>query len=90
MVGKGIRRVSRGCHYFFVKPRLNGNAHMIAAKLLALEPIREVSITEGEYGFLVKADQIYESEKDIIVRISKVVKARPSMAVCHCSYIKSH
>lgn len=88
MGGKGIRRVSRGYHYFFVKPGCNRDVHKAAARLMAIEPVREVSITEGEYGFVVKANEIHEGEKDVLDRISRAAKGRSAKAVCHCQYVK--
>ena len=87
MVGKEIRRVSRGCHYFFVKPG-NGDAHKVAARLMAIEPVREVSITEGEYGFVVKTCEIREDEEEVLGKISRAAKGKSAKAVCHCQYVK--
>ena len=43
-----------------MKPGGDGDVHKAAARLMAIEPVREVSITEGEYGFVVKANEIHE------------------------------
>lgn len=88
MVGKRIRRVSRGYHYFFVKPTGNSSVHRTAEKLIAIRPVREVSIIEGEYGFIVKANELHEDEQNIISRISKAAKGKSTTAVCHCQYVK--
>ena len=88
MGGKGIRRVSRGYHYFFVKPGCNRDVHKAAARLMAIESVREVSITEGEYGFVVKANEIHEDEPEILARIGKATRGKSTAAVCHCQYIR--
>ena len=89
MGGKGIRRVSRGYHYFFVKPGCNRDVHKAAARLMAIESVREVSITEGEYGFIVKANEVHEDEPEILARISKAAKGKSTAAVRHCQYVKA-
>ena len=55
MVGNKIRKISRGYRYFFVKPRQNSDANKIAEMLMRIENVRDVSVTEGEYGFVVRA-----------------------------------
>ena len=57
MVERRIKRVSRGCHYFFVKPRQNGSVHAAAEGLMRIEKVREVSVTEGAFGFVIKAHE---------------------------------
>ena len=88
MFGKEIRRVSRGYHYFFVKPGRNGDVHRAAERLMKIEDVKEVSIVEGEYGFIVKAEESHEDGKQVMVGISKAVGGRSSKAVCHCQYIR--
>jgi hypothetical protein len=88
MVGKRIRRASRGYHYFFVKPGSNSDAHKAAARLMAIAPVKEVCITEGAYGFVVKSDEIHDGENDILDKISKATKGRSSTAICHCRYVR--
>ncbi len=41
--------------FFFLKPIPNLNADELSSKLLSVAGIEEVYITEGDYGFLVKA-----------------------------------
>ncbi len=88
MVGKEIKRVSHGYHYFFVKPGRNSNVHAAAERLMRIEGVREVSITEGEYGFVVKANEIHEGEKEVLDKISRATKGKSARAVCHCRYVK--
>lgn len=85
---KQIRRVSHGYHYFFVRPGDNRDVHKAAARLMAIESVREVSIIEGEYGFIVKASEIHEGENEVLARISKAAKGKATTAVCHCQYIR--
>lgn len=41
--------------FYFIKPRLNVNAEELALKLIGLKHVDGVFLTEGEYGFMVKA-----------------------------------
>jgi hypothetical protein len=89
MGDKRIKRVSRGYHYFFVKPGRNSDAHKAAEKLMRIEDVEEVSITEGDYGFVVKAQEPHENGKDILDSITKAVGGNSARAVCHCKYIRT-
>ena len=88
MVGKEVRRISRGYHYFFVKPRRGGNAHEVAGKLMEIKNVKEVSIVDGDYGFIVKAREADENDGQVMVSINKAVGGRASKAVCHCQYLR--
>ena len=85
---KNIRMVSHGYHYFFVRPGRNGNVHKAAARLMAIRKVKEVAITEGDYGFVVKADGL-EGEKEVVREIAKTVGGNSKKAVCHCRYIRN-
>ncbi len=41
---------------FFVKPLKGSNAHEAAKALSRLKGVREVLLTEGSYGFVLKAE----------------------------------
>ena len=88
MVGKEIRRVSRGYHYFFVKPGRNVDAHKAAEKLMTIEKVKEVSITEGRYGFVVKADEEHDDTDATLGKIGGVVGGNAVKVVCHCQYVR--
>ncbi len=87
MAEKVIRRVSKGYHYFFVKPRKPGNVHKVAERLMRIDNVKEVSVTEGEYGFVVKAHESEEEEK-VVGQITKVVGGNTIKALCHYRYIR--
>ncbi len=75
--------------YFFVKPSRKGNVHKAAKKLIEIKGIREVSVTEGDYGFVVKADFLYERDNDFLYReIVKAVGGTSKKALCYCQYNK--
>ncbi len=84
---KNIRMVSHGYHYFFVRPGRNGNVHKAAARLMGIRRVKEVAITEGDYGFVVKA---HESDDPGIIReITRAVGGSSRKAVCHCRYVRN-
>jgi hypothetical protein len=77
----------RSFDYFFVKPLLGGDAHASARKLAQIRGVREVSLTEGEYGFIVKTDiSDDEGSNTVYDSIRSVVGGKLRRAVCHCSY----
>ena len=84
-----IRKVSRGYHYFFVKPGRSGNLHKAAARLMGIRKVREVAITEGDYGFVVKAHDVSDGEKAVVKEITRAVGGISKRAVCHCRYVRS-
>ncbi len=87
-MGEGrIKRISYGCHYFFVKPGKNGDVHMHAKKLMSIEQVKEVVITEGEYGFIVKT-HVLESHSDTVRKINTAVRGTSINIMCHCKYMK--
>lgn len=57
-------RVKRGVlhKFYFIEPMENGDADLLAEKLISLEPVEEVFLTDGDYGFVVKA-RFYKGEE---------------------------
>ena len=84
-----IRKVSHGYHYFFVRPGRSGNLHKAAARLMGIRKVSEVAITEGDYGFVVKARDIRDGEKAVVREIAKAVGGSSKRAVCHCRYVRN-
>ncbi len=86
---KRITNASGSFDYFFVKPSRKGDVHKAARKLIGIKGIREVAITEGDYGFVVKADFLYERDNNFLYKeIMKAVGGTSNKAVCHCEYHK--
>lgn len=84
-----IKNHSSNYNYFFVRPIAKKNVHETARKLIGIAGIREVVITEGDYGFIVKADPLYGKGNDSLDReIIKIVGGSSSKAVCYCEYHK--
>ncbi len=88
-MGKKTNMVSGGFDYFFVKPAPRKDVHKAARKLMDIKGVSEVSVTEGEYGFIVKADFFDERDNDFLCKeILKAVGGRSSKAACHYKYRK--
>lgn len=87
--GKNVRSYGSSYDYFFVKPGRKDNVHKTAQKLIGIKRVREVVITEGDYGFIVKADPLHDDRNDLLGKeIIKVVGGSSKMAVCYCEYSK--
>ncbi len=56
-----------GLHsFFFIKPKRGANLIGLTKKLMAIDAVQEICVTEGDAGFLVKAkfdDKLYDSVK---------------------------
>lgn len=83
-----IRRETKGCDYFFVKPTKNSDVHVSAKRLMRIDGVMEVSITEGAYGFIVKAEQAFEEHDLLDKKITDTVGGSTRKLVCHCQYGK--
>jgi hypothetical protein len=53
---------------------------------MGIKRVRQVLVTEGEYGFVVMADSLLEDSVPVSDSISRAVGGRSSAAVCHCHY----
>jgi hypothetical protein len=86
---KKIRNQSGNYDYFFVKPAAKENVHETARKLIKIGRIREVAITEGDYGFVVKAYPQYKEAADSLnAEIRKIAGGSSAKAACRCQYSK--
>jgi DNA-binding Lrp family transcriptional regulator len=51
-----VRRVAKGHYKFYlVHPTLNADADHVAERLMGIKNVEEVFVTDGDYGFIVKA-----------------------------------
>ncbi len=75
--------------YFFVRPAERKDVHRAARKLMDIEKVKEVAITEGLYGFVIKADLMHESPEDFVAKeIIGVAGGSVEKATCHGHYRK--
>jgi hypothetical protein len=84
---RNLSKNSSGHLYFFVRPGEGRNVHRTATKLVGLANVRSVEITEGEFGFVLKAGRIDGARATRLARsISRTAGGGISTAVCHCRY----
>ena len=53
---KKFREQMNECGFFFIEPQRNTDARSTAQKLLSINNISEVFITDGDYGFIAKTN----------------------------------
>ena len=83
---KNIQRVSNGYHYFFVKPGDGMNADATARRIMEIGPVGEVLVTEGEYGFVVRASGSVQDGEALLARINRASRGTSRRVMCHCRY----
>ena len=85
-----IRKDSRSYHYFFVMPASGRktDVHRTAMALMGISMVREVTITEGVCGFIVRTDPLYEGDAQLNKEITRIVGGNARSAICHCKYVK--
>ncbi len=86
--GKGRKR--EALHkFYFVRPRVNADANKLAERLIGLKAVEEVFLTEGDYGFVVKARFFKDQEPNDVGRyISRNVGLEFGKVVSYCQYSK--
>ena len=60
----GGRRASMFYRFYLIKPPRNANADKLAEELIGIRDVEEVFVTDGDYGFLVKARFFSDREPD--------------------------
>lgn len=81
------KRVGAMHKFFFLKPISNLNADELSSKLLGVEGIEEVYITEGDYGFLVKA-RVNSSDSEIGDKIAESMRSKYGYAMSYYCFKK--
>lgn len=59
-----MKKQTNGYSYFFVKPKTHGDVQKVAKKLIGLDKVKEVVVTEGAFGFIVKSNLLYEEDQE--------------------------
>lgn len=74
---------------FFVRPRQNADAGELAERLIKLKPVEEVFLTDGDYGFVVKA-RFFKGEepKDVTRFITRNIDSKYGAVISHYQYKK--
>ena len=75
--------------FYFIKPKPNANAEELALRLVELKHVDGVFLTEGEYGFIVKARVSgIDGSENVADYISKNVGSRYGEVTSHFEYRK--
>lgn len=82
---KGIHRIANGYRYLFVKPNGEDNVRYTAEKLIGIKSVIEVVITEGHFGFAVKAEDNAKATSD---SINGPAHGTSRMVACYYHYVK--
>ena len=74
--------------FFFVQPRNNNDVGVTARRLIEMEHIKEVHVTTGDFGFVVRADVDEVSAEAIQRKIMKLTDGKMSSVASCMKYIK--
>lgn len=74
--------------FFFVQPRNNNDVGVTARRLIEMEHIKEVHVTTGDFGFVVRADVDEVSAEAIQRKIMKLTDGKASSVASCMKYIK--
>ena len=75
--------------FYFLRPKENADADLIAERLMDLSSVQEVFLTEGDFGYVVKARFFNGKEpKDVTNYISKAVDNKFGEVLSHMEYKK--
>jgi len=73
--------------FYFIKPKSNANPSVLAMRLMALSNVKEVLVTDGDYGFIVKTCFIDGKTPDNVERyLSNKVGAKYGKCVSYYEY----
>jgi hypothetical protein len=88
--GISVRKFGKsGCRFYFVKPLSNCDSKSIGNRLIALDGVKEVHMTDGKYGFVIKSNSPESNCADsLTTRIRASMKSRIEVASSHYVYIK--
>lgn len=67
----GTRKRGSLHRFYLVEPKPNANADELAEKLIAMKPVEEVLLSDGDYGYLVKVRFINGKEPVDVVNYLK-------------------
>ncbi len=75
--------------FYFISPKKNLDSAAFVEKMLSLKPVREVFLTGGDYGYIVKAKFCREDEpKDAVDCFAKRIDKRFGKVVSYYQYKK--
>ena len=87
MTPKGTRKSAK-CKFYLLSPKSNMDADALASELLSIKPVEEVIVTEGDYGFIVKAGACKDKEPTDLMKYMAKRGIACQQAMSHYSYKK--
>ncbi len=85
------KRIKRGAfhRFYLISPKENADASSLVNKLLSLKPVQEVFLTDGDFGYLVKA-RFYKGDEpnDIVDYMAKRLDSRFGKIMSYYQYKK--
>ncbi len=75
--------------FFFIKPIPNTDAKSLSKRLIGMKNIEEVDITEGDYGYIVKANYTGDNDDSIGEYIAKSMKSKYGVALSYYNLRKA-
>ena len=88
---KGNKSARKGTmhRFYLIPPKEDTDAGRFAERLLSLGPVEEVYITDGDYGYIVRAHESEQDDhKDVRKCIKKQVDKKYSVVVSYYKYKK--
>ncbi len=83
------RRSGKGYRLYFANPQSGTPACKTAERLIKIDGVSEVMVTEGEYGFIVKAEARPDPQgRKVYNAIQSCVKSTPRQVTTHFKYVK--
>ena len=83
------KKIAKLHRLFFVRPKENTNVDELAEKFAGFDSVDEVLLTEGDYGFIVRARiGSLEEQKELAKSISEVSSGSCGTAVSYYRYRK--
>ncbi|HUC39102.1 MAG TPA: Lrp/AsnC ligand binding domain-containing protein [Candidatus Acidoferrum sp.] len=83
------RRKSSLNRFYLISPRQNTDADSFIEKLLSLKPVQEVFLTDGDFGYIVKAKfRNGRAPDDIVDSMAKKMDSKFGKAVSYYQYTK--
>lgn len=83
------KKMTKLHRFFFIKPKGNTDAGELAERFTSFDNVEEVLLTEGDFGFIVKAtvDPVKENN-ELAKCISEVSSGTCTMATSYYKYRK--
>lgn len=87
--GVHLKRIDgRACKFYLIHPPENADANLIAKQLMCIKDVEEVFVTDGDYGFVVRAKCDAHGQDDAFDYLSKKLSGNFEKATSYYQYKK--